>query len=334
MFKKICLLIIVCSSCVSYARTSALQDLMLSFGMIQDPHIQICPEETPIDYESSDSSLWLQAQGAAGLYNKCKAAEYYRSLIIAHPNSAYFKDAYRSYIEVFLTAQDFVMAMNKGNEYLEKNLNKNLNKNDSEYIHLLVLRAVQGEIRQRANRAEQQNEFVAYSLGFNTEQNEKAPFLLNLKYRSFLDKFPNSIHTDEVVGMMNESRQLYGQKILADAREALLRDNYTEAFRKYDVILKWGPVVDVFAEALFEMTEYHFNLAWIISDKNLLSDYKLNQLLGHDASTVITATERASLSTQTKAKGMIYLSQMTSKLPSSKWTQQAKVSCAQMKFCN
>ena len=330
MFKKICLLIIICSSCVSYAGTTALQDLMLSFGMIQDPHIQICPEDTPIDYESSDSSLWLQAQGATGLYNKCKAAQYYRSLIIAHPESAYYKEAYRSYIQVFLTAQDFVMAMNKGNEYLEKNSKLK----DSEYIHLLVLRAVQGEIRQRVNRTKQQTEFVAYSLGINTEQNENTPFLLNLKYRSFLDQFPNSVYTAEVLDMMNESRQLYGQKILADAREALLRDNYSEAFIKYDVILKWGPVVDVFAEALSEITQYHFNLAWLISDKSLLSDYKLNQLLRQDISTLISTDQRKILSTKTKEKGMQYLNQMISKLPNSKWTQQAKISCVQMKFCN
>ena len=330
MFKKICLLIIICSSCVSYAGTTALQDLMLSFGMIQDPHIQICPEDTPIDYESSDSSLWLQAQGATGLYNKCKAAQYYRSLIIAHPESAYYKEAYRSYIQVFFTAQDFVMAMNKGNEYLEKNSKLK----DSEYIHLLVLRAVQGEIRQRVNRTKQQTEFVAYSLGINTEQNENTPFLLNLKYRSFLDKFPNSVYTAEVLEMMNESRQLYGQKILADAREALLRDNYSEAFIKYDVILKWGPVVDVFAEALSEITQYHFNLAWLISDKSLLSDYKLNQLLRQDISTLISTDQRKILSTKTKEKGMQYLNQMISKLPNSKWTQQAKISCVQMKFCN
>ncbi len=314
---------------MALAQTTALQNLMLSFGMIQDPNIQVCPEATPIDYESSDSTLLMQARGAVGLYDKCKAAQYYRSLIIAHPESANYTEAYRSYIQVFLTAQDFVMAMNKGNEYLETNSGKN----DSEYIHLLVLRAVQGEIRQRSSNTDQQTEFVAYSLGINNDQTEDAPFLMNLKYRTFLDHYPKSFYKAEVEGMMNESRQLYGQKILGDAREALLKDNYPDAFNKYNIILKWGPAVDVFAEALFEMTQNHFDLAWIISDKSLLSDYKLNQYLKKDISNVITADERATLSQQTKDKAMVYLQQMKTNLPRSKWTAQAESSCHQMKFC-
>ncbi len=329
MLKKICLLVIMFVGCVSQAQTTALQDLMLSFGMIPDPHVQICPEVTQIDYDSSAESLWLQAQGASGLYNKCKAAQYYRSLLIAHPNSSYYKEAYRGYIQVFLKAQDYVMAMNKGNEYLETNAGKN----DSEYIHLLVLRAVQGEIRQRSI-SKQKTEFVAYSLGIDSEQNETTPFLLNLKYRSFLDQFPQSKYIPEVLGMMNESRQLYGQKILADAREALLKDDFSTAFIKYDIILKWGPVVAVFSEAMYEMTQYHFHLAWIISDKNLLSDYKLNLLLQKEMFTPISAAERSALSNKTKDKAMQYLEQMTLKLPTDKWTTQAKTSCVQMKFCN
>ncbi len=330
MLKKFCLLSILFFVCVSNAQTTALQNLLLSFGMIPDPHVQICPEATPIDYESSAESLWLQAQGASGLYNKCKEAQYYRSLLIAHPNSFYYKDAYRAYIQVFLKAQDYIMAMNKGNEYLEVHSGKN----DSEYIHLLVLRAVQGEIRQRSISKQQQTEFVAYSLGINSEQNEETPYLLNLKYRSFLDRYPESKHNTEVLAMMNESRQLYGEKILADAREALLKDDYPTAFIKYNIILQWGPVVKVFSEAMYEMTQYHFHLAWIISDKNILSDYKLNLFLQQEMSTPISAEQRSELSSKTKEKGMHYLQQMTSKLPNDHWTAQAKTSCAQMKFCH
>ena len=222
------------------------------------------------------------------------------------------------------------MAMNKGNEYLESNSGKN----DSEYIHLLVLRAVQGEIRQRSISKQQQTEFVAYSLGISAEQSEDTPFLLNLKYRTFLDKYPQSKNNAEVLAMMNESRQLYGQKILADAREALLKDDFSTAFMKYDIILKWGPVVEVFSEAMYEMTQYHFHLAWIISDKNLLSDYKLNLLLQKEMFTPISAAERSALSSKTEDKAMQYLEQMTLKLPTDKWTAKAKTSCAQMKFCN
>ncbi len=316
---KISFFMILFLSLSASAQTNVVQSLLRSFGMIQDPHIQICPENTPIDAYSSDSKLWAQAQAATGLYNKCIAAQYYRSLIVGHPQSRFYKDAQRAYVQTFLKAQDYIMAINEGNKYLEANQGRK----DSEYIHLLVLRAVQGEIRQSSSTSKKQVEFVAYSLGIDLEQNEEAPLLLNLKYRSFLDQYPESIYQDEVLGMMNESRQMYGQKILRDAREEILKINYPEAFIKYNIILKWGPVVEVFGEALYEMIKYHNELAWIIIDKNLLSDYKLNQFLKKDLLNTISLEERKKLAHQTKEKTDTYLSQMKTNWPNSPWTQKA-----------
>ena len=316
---KISFSLILVLSVSATAQTNVMQSLLLSFGMIQDPHIQICPENTSIDSYSSDSKLWAQAQAATGLYNKCIAAKYYRSLIVGHPKSRFYQEAQRVYIQTFLKAQDYIMAINEGNKYLEVNHGKK----DSEYIHLLVLRGVQGEIRQSSSASEKQTEFVAYSLGIDLEQNAETPLLLNLKYRSFLDQYPESIYQAEVLEMMNESRQLYGQKILRDARAEILKINYPEAFVKYNIILKWGPVVEVFGEAIYEMIKYHNELAWIISDKNLLSDYKLNQFLKKDLHNTISLEERKILSRQTKEKADAYLLQMKTNWPNSVWTQKA-----------
>ncbi len=303
----------------AWARPSALQDLLLSFGMIQDANVQICPEEMPVDRQASANHLWAQAQAAASDYNKCKAAGFYHSLIINHPQSPYYKEANRAFIQTFLNAQDYIMAMNKGNEYLEANRQSN----DSEYIHLLVLRAVHGQIQQLSGNTSKQSDFVAYSLGASLEQNEETPLLLNLRYRSFLDQYPSSIYKNEVEGMVNESRQAYGQKILDDAREMILKMDYSSAFLKYNVILQWGPAVEVFGEALYEMINYQLELAWIISDKSLLNDTKLNLILKRDQLTVSSASERAVLSEKTKKRALSYLQQMKQNLPSSPWTKKA-----------
>ena len=316
--KKIFLLAFFLNS-TAWAKPSALQDLMLSFGMIQDPNIQVCPEDMPIDRHSSADQLWAQAESASGDYNKCKSAGFYYSIIMIHQDSSYYQDAYRAFIQTFLKAQDFVMAMNKGNEYLEANHGSN----DSEYIHLLVLRAVHGQILQLAGNTAKQNDFISYSLGASLEQSEETPLLLNLRYRSFLEKYPQSIYKSEVEGMINESRQAFGQKILAEAREMVLRMDYPTAFLKYNVILQWGPAVDVFGEALFEMIKYHLELAWIVSDKSLLNDFKLNQLLKRDMKTISTSAERAVLAEQTQKKALIYLQQMKENLPVSPWTKKA-----------
>ena len=317
--KKIFFLILILSSSIASAGTTALQDLMFSFGMIQDPHVQTCPEDMPVDTKSSAAQLWAQAEASSGDYNKCKSALFYHSLILTHPESPYYKEAYRAFIETFIKAQDFVMAMNKGNEYLDAHSGAD----DSEYIHLLVLRAVQGQIRLLNGSTEKQNEFVAYSLGASLEQSEEAPLLLNLKYRSFLDRYPHSIYKDEVLGMMNDSRQAYGQKILQDARSLILKMDYPAAFVKYNVILQWGPTVNVFGEALFEMIKYHLELAWIVSDKALLNDYKLNQFLKRDLQTISSLAERKSLSEKTRAQALKYIEQMKVNLPGSLWTQKA-----------
>ena len=315
--KSVLTLLFITSS--AWAKTSAVQELMLSFGMIQDPHVQICSEDMPVDHSSSANQLWAQAEAAAGDYSKCKAAEFYHSLIVNHPESPYYKEAYRAFIQTFLNAQDFVMAMNKGNEYLDVNHGSN----DSEYIHLLVLRAVHGQILQLAGNTSKQNDFIAYSLGASFEQSDEAPLLLNLRYRSFLEQYPSSIYKSEVEGMVDESRQAYGQKILNEAREMVIKMDYPTAFIKYNVILQWGPAVDVFGEALFEMIKYHLEFAWIISDKNLLNDFKLNQLLKREMQVASTPSERAVLSQQTQKKALSYLQQMKENLPNSPWTKKA-----------
>ena len=99
--------------------------------------------------------------------------------------------------------------------------------------------------------------------------------------------------------------------------------DYPAAFVKYNVILQWGPTVNVFGEALFEMIKYHLELAWIVSDKALLNDYKLNQFLKRDLQTISSLAERKSLSEKTRAQALKYIEQMKVNLPGSPWTQKA-----------
>lgn len=317
MKKFLLLIAMILVSEAASARTSALQRILFELGFIEDPYIQICPEDTKIDYKATEAELWASARKAEGGYNKCKPAEYYRSLFVNFPNS--YREAFRRYVETFLNAQDFVMAMNEANMYITnwKGLN------DSEYIHLLLLRAVDGEIKQSWRDSNRQMEFVSFSLGASIAQTEDSPFLLNLQYRAFLDKYPQSPWKNEVLAMLNDSRQMYGKNVLSDARMFILKRDYPLAFQKYNVILKWGPAVGVFEEALYEMIQYHFELSWILTSKTLLSDFSLNQLLKRDFATVSTVEERKELSDQTRKQAHSYLEQMKTNLPNSPWTAKA-----------
>ncbi|MBV2169022.1 MAG: outer membrane protein assembly factor BamD, partial [Bdellovibrio sp.] len=253
------------------AKTSTIQRVLFELGFMEDPSVQICPENTRIDLTASEEQLWRSAQRAQEGYDQCEAAIHLRSLLVSYPGGRYYKEAYRAYIQTFLDVQDFIMAMNEANQYIDDNKGYN----DSEYIHLLLLRAVYGEIKQTWRDKERQMEFVSLSLGAALTQTEESPYLMNLQYRKFLDRYPNSIWKNEVLGMLNEARQMYGRNVLSEARFYLMKMDYPTAFQKYNVILKWGPVVEIFEEALYEVIQYHFQLSWILTNKSLLSDFKL-----------------------------------------------------------
>ncbi|WII73586.1 outer membrane protein assembly factor BamD [Bdellovibrio sp. 22V] len=318
--KKILITIaILLMSLTADAKVTKLQKILFELGFIQDPYVQICPEDMEIDWDASEQELWAKAQRASDGYNKCEPAKYYKSLIVNYGASPRYKEAYRAYIDTFMNAQDFIMVINEANIYIEMNNHKN----DSEYMHLQLLRAVEGEIKQTWRSKERQMEFVSLSLGAALTQTEETPYLLNLQFHSFLDRYPNSYYKNEVLAMLNGSRQMYGKNVLSEARMFLVKRDYPMAFKKYDVILKWGPVVEVFEEALYEMIQYHMELSWILTDKRLLSDFQLNEFLKRDYSTVSTKEERMELSKQTRAQGLQYLEQMKKNLPNSPWTAKA-----------
>jgi|GEM_PF-2041277 len=295
-----------------------IQRILYELGFIEDPSVQICPENIEIDYKATEEELWARARKAEAGYNPCEPAKYYKSLYVNYPAS--YREAYKRYVETYLKAHDYIMAINEANRYIENN--KGLN--ESEYIHLLLLRAVDGEIKQTWRDKGRQMEFVAMSLGAALTQTEEAPYLLNLQYRSFLDRYPNSLWKNEVLAMLNDSRQMYGQNVLSEARMFIIKMDYPTAFQKYNVILKWGPAVGVFEEALYEVIQYHFQLSWLLTDARLLSDFKLNQFLKRDFNTVSTKEERMELSRQTREQGMSYLEQMKKNLPNSPWTAKAE----------
>lgn len=312
-------LVLTLTSLTTHAKTSILQRILVEYGFIADPGVMICSEDMKIDYQASELELWNSAQKAANGYDKCKPAAFYKSLIVNHPTSPRYKEAYRNYIKTFFDAGDYIMTMNEANQYIEQN--KGLN--DSEYMHLLLLRAVAGEIKQVWREKDRQMEFVALSLGASLTQTEESPYLMNLKYRQFLDRYPHSPWKNEVLAMLNESRQMYGQNVLSEARLFIMKGDYPSAFNKYNVVLQWGPVVQVFEEALYEMIEYQLQLSWILTSNQLLNDLQLNRLLKRDLSVRSTPEERTLLANQTHQQALKYLEQMKTNLPNSPWTSKA-----------
>ena len=155
------LILILFSNQIASARMSPLQSFLFEFGFISDSSVQICPEDPKLDFNIPEEVLWNRAEQASLGYNKCEAAALYKNLIVSYPGGKHSLEGYRSYIKSYLAAQDFIMAINAANTYLDDAGGRM----DSEYIHLLLLRAVQGQINLSWKEKERQFEFVALSLG-------------------------------------------------------------------------------------------------------------------------------------------------------------------------
>lgn len=298
-------------------------DLLEQFGFIPNQAYQSCPD-TPeplsiLDDQKTEDMLFVKAQNERHGYNKCKAAQYYWELILRYPGGKHYKEAYRNFIENYISAKDYLLAMNEANIYIDNNKGEN----DSEYIHMLLIQAVHLQINEPRNTTPKKTEFLTYALGANMSQVQDNPYLMNLKYKSFLDKYPNSVYVPYVTSLLNDARQEFGKILLQEASASVVKFEYPQAISKYNMILQWGPILNIFPEAIYRMIEVNLEFSWILNDPKLLPDYKVLKFLGKEPTDKITLEERKELAHDTFQQALNYLEQMKKNLPSDPWTSKA-----------
>jgi len=304
-----------CVSAQAQKLPTVIENVLINFGIIPPRGApQYCPEETPHLDATSAEDLMAKAEGAKTSYNKCASLQFLREILRQHPGHALAKSAHREILATLFQAQDFVGVINYANLNLDR---------DSEFTHYMMLRALGRQIQSLSVTPELMD-FLAYSLGASLEQNDSNPFLKNLKYQNFLEKYPESLYAQEIRILQNEARQKYGSEILARARTNRLMMEYPKALNQIQMILEWGPVIDVFGEALYERIHLLSEFAFGLVRPRLISDIKLNKLLGRDPRTPIAPEERKKLAQDTFEQAQKDLLQMQTHLSSSPWTQKAK----------
>lgn len=303
---------------------SSITDTLVEFGFIPPQNYQICPEEIKPIGDYSARQIWGMAVKAKQSYDACEPARYLEELLRQHPQSEFTKEAKRELLRTYLRTQDYVMVMNRGNQFLEDFLlYKDLNiENDSEYIHYQIMIAVYGKIRLEENFTDKKMQFVSYSLGASILQSEQNPYLENLRYKTFLERYPKSPFAQEISTLSEVSKQLFGKNLLDEARMSKVKADYPMALRKLDMILRWGPTIQVFEDSLYEMIEVCSLFAMGIEYKKI-PDFKLAEMTNQPLTTKFSTADRHQLAQETLDLGNTYLEKMKSGIPNSTWTQKA-----------
>jgi outer membrane protein assembly factor BamD (BamD/ComL family) len=295
-----------------------IEDALAQFGIIPERGAaQSCPENEIYDQKKTAEELMNLAHKAESSYKKCEPLKYYQALLLHDSNSHYAPEARREILNTLFRAQDYVEAINQANDFL-----RDLQNNETEYIHFMMLRALHEHIKTLSDSNELMN-FLSYSLGASFEQNDTNPYLKNLKYQVFIERYPKSEYRSEIESYQNEERQKYAKKLLSNARLDRVRMNYLKSLTQLKVILEWGPVLDVFAESLFERISIESEFAWRVTHKQWLSDMQLNQILKQDSLTPISQEERNQLSKDMFEQAQKDVDLMKKNLPQSPWTDKA-----------
>ncbi|MCX7978339.1 MAG: hypothetical protein N2578_04990 [Bdellovibrionaceae bacterium] len=166
--------------------------------------------------------------------------------------------------------------------------------------------------------------YVQLALGASMSQTDENPYLQNLRLRTHWEKFPQSPHIAEVRSWHEDIRAHYGAILLSEARLLVVKQDYPEAMRKLDMILRWGSVLPVFEESLYTMVEVSGWFVMGLLNKSSLSDFRINEFLGKPWNSPVTPEQREAMAQDVLKVARKYAEQMRQNLPNSPWTKKLK----------
>lgn len=319
MRNRLIILFVALLALQAEAKTSNFMRLLQDLGFWM-PAENSCPQDPESVAPMSAEMLWARAERARSDQDYCDAAKFYKEYIRQYPDGANYKLAWRELVITYNQSQNYILAMNEANVYIDDNKGMN----DSEFMHYQLMRAVYLKIINETHHAQIKQEFASYALGANITQSDETPYLQNMKFKTYLDRYPNSYFKKEVEANLNEIRQIYGAFILKEARQLAARREYPQAINKYMMITGWGPVLDMFHEALYELTVLNVDFAWGLLDSHRVLDFRLAGYLRQNPDTVYTLEQRKKLSDDTWKQALQVLQQMKENIPDSPWTKKAE----------
>lgn len=260
-----------------------------------------CPEIIKPLPEQPAELLLADAFKLRAKHKDCEAARYFSEVRRQWPIKPYYKLAWKEQILSYVLADDFTAAINEGNDFIDQMRGTP----EVEEIHLILINSVNGMMTKAGSDRSQ--EWTEYALGISKRQNEESPYLKNLSFKSFLDQYPNSPNVAVINGMMTQARNnhaeyhlkignYYATRIAADSG----MPNYPAAVMRYRIVLKWGPIVSSYTQAMYSTVDVLYKMIRAIETPNALSEDKLKEWLQIDSFRDKKQTDRKALVEQIK----------------------------------
>lgn len=261
-----------------------------------------CPERWDHLPEQDAETLIQKAFELRTKGKYCESGRYFYELRRQWPVKPYYKMAWRELVNSYVLADDLVAAINEGNDFMEFFRTAP----EAEAVHLILINAVYTKMM--AAGTERSQEWTEYALGISKTQTTDNPFLKNLSFKDFIEKYPNSPNVKSIESMMKRARNNHAEYHLKIGNYYATRaipgsdlPNYPAAIGRYATVLKWGPVVSSYNQALYSTVDVLFKMSAAI-ESNIVGENKLKEWLQIDSNLDKTAIDRKALVEQIKAQ--------------------------------
>lgn len=189
----------------------------------------------------------------------------------------------------------------------------------NERVHFLLMKSLW---EQSLEWKDISNPSIQYLLGIHPEQLNEASNKNQLKLRSFLDAYPNSIYQAEVLSMQKQIRSLFNEDYAAKARRLWAQRDYAPAIARYQFLISQGPQNKDLALHYYELIATLSDFEFWIPDLNKISNEKLSRWMATSTSQINTEV-RLRLKEQLFTQRKFLLLTMQKNLPNSFWTKKA-----------
>jgi outer membrane protein assembly factor BamD len=240
----------------------------------------------------------------------CEAARYFFEVMRQDGASSLHQKAQLKYIEALRLARDFNGAVNEANRYLDTDWRSP----GAEEAHYQIVLAVRDQI----GLPKHSQTWSEYALGIGPGQNESAPYLMNLAFQSFLDRFPNSRRKAEVSSYVLHARNSLAAHFLEVGLYYYKRKEYKAAIGRFMYIARNGRATTSFEPATYYAIMSFRAFARMVRSGEI-KDKRLAELMGVAPGEKISRDEVAQ---KAEASARSLEQDMRRHLPDSEWTRK------------
>ncbi|GIL17641.1 MAG: hypothetical protein BroJett040_13920 [Oligoflexia bacterium] len=274
------------------------------------------PCRKKIDVPRKDvDQLWKDATQLKEDRKYCESAAYYHVLIGEAQTPEQISSAWYQKIESFFFQYDYDKFFETALDYLESRKGSHL----AEKVHYLVVKAVNELMQENRDLS---NPWLQFGLGIHPEQFAKDAVKNMMKFRSFIEAYPQSEYLVEVQSYLNGAKITFNSDYLKQSRMLVLRREYAPAIVRYQYLLNLGLDFQERGVATFELIQLLREFSYSVQNENIVSTQKLARWLT-TAEIEVTTSKRQMLSQTLFTQSQKLLQLMKEKMPNDPWTKRA-----------